>query len=113
MEDIKKPSMSTTGSTDRAGIPQNHQTNHQRRPPRRPITEVPAAIPEMFNIILTSAVSQVGIFLFTCNICVETIDQDDVRNCRKSDESHKEHFYLKVSMAGKSNEQADEEAQSA
>ena len=51
MEATKKPSARTTGRTDRAGTPQNHQMNHHKRPPNTPITDVPAARPvETFNV---------------------------------------------------------------
>ncbi len=53
------------------------------------------------------------IIVFTRDVRVKVIDQDDVGGCRKDDKSHKQHFYLKVSMAGKGYEQTDEEAQSA
>ena len=52
IQENRNPSMRTTGRTERAGIPKYHQTNHQKRPPSTPISDVPAASPrhESFHL---------------------------------------------------------------
>lgn len=104
--------MNTAGKTERAGMPKNHQTNHQNIPPIKPMTDVPAVRPErVSNSVL---VSRLFLHLhFTCYVRLVAIDQDDVGDCRKCGKTHYEHFNLKVAVSSKGNEQTNEKTQGA
>ncbi len=65
-------------------MPQNHQTNHHKSPPRRPITDVPAAKPrnarrrlKTFQFRQLVLINSGG----TCDVWIEMIDQNNVGDC--------------------------------